>query len=118
MGRVNMMREKRNSISVDLIKLLKRIDNYSGTLVCVFEGEDARYYGSRIDSIFTKVQRKNLNCKGKHNVISLRKKVKENSELSKAKVLYFVDADFDGDCNDDDLYMYTMLLYRKSLCSS
>lgn len=104
MERVNMMREKRNSISVDLIKLLKRIDNYNEVLVCVFEGEDAKYYGSRIDSVFTEIQRKNLNCKGKDNVITLREKVKENKELSKAKILYFVDADFDGNCNGDDLY--------------
>jgi len=104
MERVNMMREKRGASSVDLIKLLKRIDNYSDILVCVFEGEDAKYYGSRIDGVFTNLERKNLNCKGKSNVISLRDKVKANKELSKAKVLYFVDADFDGDCNEHDIY--------------
>ncbi|HCH54008.1 MAG TPA: hypothetical protein DE109_11045 [Aeromonas sp.] len=104
MDRGEMMREKRRVTSVDLIKLLKRIDNYSDTLICVFEGEDAKYYGPRIDNIFNKTERKNLPCKGKKNVLSLREKVKQNIELSKAKILYFVDSDFDGDCSDSDIY--------------
>jgi len=104
MTRADMMRNKRAVGSVDLIKLLKRIDNYSNVLVCVFEGEDAKYYGARIDSVFNSIERKNLSCKGKGNVISLRDKVKRNKELSQAKILYFVDADFDGDCNDSDIY--------------
>lgn len=99
-----MMRDKRNSVSVDLIKLLKKIDNFDESLICVFEGEDAKYYGIRIDGVISHLERKNLSCKGKKNVITLRDKVKKNPELSNAKILYFIDMDFDNHIIDSDLY--------------
>lgn len=93
--RKEMMKHKRKNVSVHLIKLLKRIDNYDSDLVCVFENQDAEYYGSRIDMYVNNLNRKNLECKGKDYVLEVKRKVDENDELKKANILYFIDSDFD-----------------------
>lgn len=99
-----MMRKKRQSSSVDLLKLIKKIDCFDSTLVCVFEGEDAKYYGSRIDQHFGDFKRKNLSCKGKDKVLTLKKNVEKNSSIKGAKILYFIDKDFDEKQEDINLY--------------
>jgi hypothetical protein len=104
MSRSEMMRDKRSSYVVELLKLIKRIDNYHDTVVSVFEGEDAKYYGTRIDVILGSYTRKNLTCGGKSNVLRLRDKVSENVELSQAKIIYFVDTDFDENVTDENIY--------------
>lgn len=104
MNRSEMMRNKRSSYAVDLIKLIKKINSFETNLICVFEGEDSKYYGSRIDVVFDRLNRKNLACKGKENVLSLRDKIQENTELSIAKILFFIDSDFDTVTTDYNLY--------------
>lgn len=104
MSRANRMREKRASVSVYLIKLIKIYASDRDSLICVFEGEDSKYYGSRVDFITT-IGRKNINCRGKNNVVALRKKVELNSELKDANVIYFVDKDFDEIKTEDSLYV-------------
>jgi hypothetical protein len=104
MERANMMREKRQSPSVDLLKLIKEIDLFDTTIVCVFEGEDAKYYGSRIDQYFHGYTRKNLSCKGKSNVLTLKNKVENNKEIQEAKIIFFIDKDFDDEIHDTNLY--------------
>lgn len=96
MSRGDMMRRKRSSYVVGLLKLIKRIDNYQDSIISVFEGEDSKYYGSRIDIMFSAYDRKNLTCKGKKNVLTLREKVEENPEISQANIIYFVDSDFEA----------------------
>lgn len=103
MSRKDMMRNKRKITPVNLLKLLQSINNYEKTIICVFEGEDAKYYGHRIDRYFT-LERENLSCKGKSNVLALRDLVKKNQELSSAKILYFIDADFDNNEKHEDVY--------------
>lgn len=93
--RKEMMKSKRKNVSVYLTKLLKRIDSYDSTLVCVFENQDAEYYGSRIDMYINDLVRKNLECKGKEYVLEIKRKVDKNDELRKANILYFIDSDFD-----------------------
>ncbi|ERB63990.1 DUF4435 domain-containing protein [Vibrio coralliilyticus OCN008] len=104
MSRSDMMRKKRRSNSVDLIRLIKKIDCFKSTLICVFEGEDSKYYGSRIDHYLNKLNRKNLSCKGKKNVLNLRDKISENKELNDANILFFIDSDFDEPLSDYNLY--------------
>ncbi len=99
-----MMRMKRQSSSVDLLKLIKKIDCFESTLVCVFEGEDAKYYGSRIDQYFNELKRKNLSCKGKEKVLALKRNIEKNSSINNAKIMYFVDKDFDEKEEDFNLY--------------
>ena len=104
MSRSEMMRKKRNSNAVDLMRLLKKIDCFVSSLICVFEGDDSKYYGSRIDSYFSEMNRKNLTCKGKKNVLDLKETIEANSELINAKILFFVDSDFEEKQSYFNLY--------------
>lgn len=102
--RKKMMKLKAKNVNVYLTKLLKRINNYESTLVCVFENNDAEYYGNRIDIHINNIERENLKCKGKDDVLALKVKVDKNQELKNAKVLFFVDKDFDNITKDNNLY--------------
>lgn len=111
--RKEMMKRKRKNVSVYLTKLLKRIDSYDSTLVCVFENQDAEYYGSRIDMYISDLIRKNLECRGKEYVLEIKRKVDKNDELRRANILYFIDSDFDDiidldedmkECIDSNVY--------------
>lgn len=106
MDKVNAMREKRSSVAVKLIRMIKTYSSQTDVLTCVFEGEDAKYYGVRIDSYLNGMIRKNIQCKGKTNLTTLKKKVDSHSELSSANVLYFADRDFDfEDSTSDRIYI-------------
>jgi len=102
--RKRMMKLKSRNINVYLTKLLKKIDNYDSTLVCIFENNDAEYYGNRIDMYIDNVERENLKCKGKDDVLALKFKVEKNEELRNAKILFFVDKDFDQIIEYENLY--------------
>ncbi len=104
MPRADKMRSKRGATSVYLAKLIKAYGTDNEAILCVFEGEDAKYYGGRIDSVSVRV-RKNIQCKGKENVKKLKERVSANYELVNANVLYFIDKDFECDETTGDLYV-------------
>lgn len=104
MSRCEMMLNKGRSNVVDLIKLIKKIDCFESSLICVFEGEDSKYYGSRIDGYFSSLNRKNLSCKGKETVLKLKDKITTNQELNNANIIFFIDSDFNEKQADYNLY--------------
>ena len=104
MTRTGMMRRRRESPAVDLIRLIKKIDNYDTNLICVFEGNDAAFYGARIDIVFPDFLRKSLSCRSKKKVLDLRDSISKNLELQKAKIIYFVDKDFEERIEGANLY--------------
>lgn len=105
MDRAERMREKRSSIAVELIRLIKINASRPDVVTCVFEGEDAKYYGIRLDGFLNGRERKNISCKGKENLKLLKKRVDSHEELSNANVLYFADRDFDlSDVTDGNIY--------------
>ncbi|WP_194587124.1 DUF4435 domain-containing protein, partial [Vibrio anguillarum] len=88
---------------VGLIRLLKAHSSEPDAIICVFEGEDAKYYGARIDSVFKSKTRLNVPCKG--NLLSLKKTVESNANLKGINVLYFADRDFDfSDITQRNIY--------------
>lgn len=95
MDRVETMREKRTVPAVQLIKLIKIYASEENTVSCIFEGEDAKYYGVRIDNFLHGLERKNISCKGKEKLLRLKETVDSHIDLSKARILFFADRDFD-----------------------
>ncbi len=107
MSRVNAMRDARELEVVKIQSILKEHSKDPNVLICVFEGEDAKYYGSRIDSVFKIRGRKNIQCKGRDKLLRLKSKVESNSHLSKIKILYFADRDFDFDYQTNNNIYFT-----------
>jgi len=66
-------------------------------LICFFEGEDARYYGIRIQENLEGIEWEGIDCGGKEPVLELFSLLETHSELKYryAKAAFFVDRDFD-----------------------
>lgn len=105
MNRVDSMVAARDEISVkfkqfmDIIKVSKT--------PMVFEGEDGKYYTSKIDNFFSKPW-DSIDAGGKSKVLKLREKVKSNPTYKNKLALYFVDADFSDNVNimnEEDIYI-------------
>lgn len=107
MSRVEAMRQARDFEVVKIQSILKEHSSDPDVLICIFEGEDAKYYGSRIDSVFRDRNRKNIKCKGREKLLKLKSKVESNKYLSKVKILYFADRDFDFNYTTHDNIYFT-----------
>ncbi|MDM8567537.1 DUF4435 domain-containing protein [Candidatus Halobeggiatoa sp. HSG11] len=87
-----------------MAKLVKAHGMNRKGILCIFEGDDAKYYGIRIDNHIS-LERRNVQCKGKETVIALREKAMQHPELKNANTLFFVDQDFDDIEIEANLYV-------------
>jgi len=95
-GIIGSLRDSRDSYSEKLRQLLIQHKNNPDALFCVYEGEDAKYYGIRIDNITRFTDRRRIPCRGKADVLRLHEKVNSDSILRASNTIFFVDHDFDG----------------------
>lgn len=92
MSRVQNMAQSRQNISVKYHEFML-ICSRNKFPIC-FEGEDEKYYSSRIDSL-TNLDWTGINCGGKGKVIALREKIRASESYHNKEVLFFIDSDFD-----------------------
>lgn len=66
---------------------------------CFFEGEDSKYYHSRLENILDSyaLKIKVFTCGGKKNVIHAYELIKSNANYRSIKTFYFIDKDFNLD---------------------
>ena len=71
-------------------------ENHKDCIFCFFEGEDVKYYGSRIEKYTNYECEKiiNYNCGGRKEVLKAHKLICEKPEYDKVNVMFFVDRDF------------------------
>ena len=83
--------------NVKLLEFTRIHANKPNCLICFFEGEDARYYGLRINCL-TGIEWEGIDCKGKKPVLELFILLETHLELKyrRAKTAFFVDRDFDS----------------------
>lgn len=93
---INTLRESRDLYSEKLRQLLLNYQKYPQALFCVYEGEDAKYYGVRIDALTAIEDRRQIPCRGKSDVLKLYDRVVSDINLSKSNTIFFIDRDFDG----------------------
>lgn len=93
---INTLRESRDLYSEKLRQLLLSYQKYPYALFCVYEGEDAKYYGVRIDALTAIEDRRQIPCRGKEDVLKLYDRVVSDEILSKSNTIFFIDRDFDG----------------------
>ena len=68
-------------------------DNTS-RIFCFFEGEDSKYYGSRIKN-FTRREPRYFRCGGKQGVLKVQEMISLRTKYNDTFVAYFIDRDFD-----------------------
>lgn len=71
-------------------------------IFCFFEGEDRKYYLSRISNKYPKLENEKIilfNANGKKNVFEIKKIIDEKDSHRNLKLLFFIDRDFDENNN-------------------
>ena len=107
MSRVENLRKARTNYSVAWKEFMLEFQRDPTCFFCFFEGEDAKYYGFRIDLVVSKDKRRNLICGGREKVLHLYGLVTEKAEYNEAWVAFFVDNDFENRNdlpNDERIY--------------
>ena len=106
MSRVKELIRSRDSLSVKFLEFTRVVSK--GRAPAFFEGEDEKYYSIRINIIRPDIKWTGINCGGKSNVVSMRKRIKNHGTYKNHPCLFFVDSDFDDNhelSGLDDLYI-------------
>ena len=93
---VQKTREARNKSVVVFTRFCQSKELYTKALFCFFEGEDSKYYGSRIEQI-TKRSSENIvsyNCGGKTGVLKVKELIKRKKQYDYVKTAFFIDKDY------------------------
>ena len=93
---VQKTREARNKSVVVFAKFCQSKELHTRALFCFYEGEDAKYYGNRVEQI-TRRSCDNIvsyNCGGKAGVLKVRELIKKKKQYDHVKTAYFIDSDF------------------------
>ena len=92
---IDKLRDESSSEHVAYTEFITSYKKKSEILYCFFEGkEDKRYYNFRIEHITLK-KHQSFTCNGKDRVIAVYNLIRQKREYSDAKILYFIDKDFD-----------------------
>lgn len=106
MSRVENMQKETESNSEKFREFMRIIrDNKFPVL---FEGEDVKYFDSRLKSYLNKKDWAHIDCGGKEKLLELREEIKKNKDYKDKKAIYFVDADFDDNTSlngQEDIYI-------------
>lgn len=93
---IQKTREARNRSVVVFTKFCQSKKFHTKALFCFYEGEDAKYYGSRVEQI-TGRSCDNIisyNCGGKAGVLKVKELIKKKKQYEFVKTAYFIDSDF------------------------
>jgi hypothetical protein len=93
---VDAMNQGIENHNVKFLEFTRIYSKKPNCLICFFEGEDARYYGLRINCL-TGIEWEGIDCGGKEPVLELFRVLETHCELKYrcAKTAFFVDRDFD-----------------------
>lgn len=91
---LSMMRAERNTYPAVYMDFVQMSKFYSTHAFCFYEGEDGKYYNSRIRREFED-NFISFRVGNKKEVLKLIKKIRENESHYEACLMFFVDRDFD-----------------------
>lgn len=104
-SRAQFLRDQRGAESVKLREFMKlfRVHGVEG-VYCFVEGEDSKYYSIRIRAKYHSLEPNFINSGGKQSVLKLYEVITKKTEYNDARLLFFVDRDFDQLINNPDIY--------------
>ncbi len=91
---VQELRNARHTANAVFMKFTEDQDKFFTYAFCFFEGEDGKYYNSRIKKYFNN-NFLTYTVGSKKEVVKLLKKIEEDSLYDKVVKMFFVDSDFD-----------------------
>ena len=120
--KIQKMREERQSDNSVFMQFVHNSRQYNDYVFCFYEGEDGKYYDSRIRQLFG-----NKICtytvRGKKNVLKLFDKIQRDDYYEDVCTMFFVDSDYDEalsqERKSDKIFetpCYSMMKILKSVC--
>mgnify|MGYP003303865835 CR=1 FL=1 len=94
------MRDGRNTSQSVFLQVCTLRSYYRTHVFCFFEGEDSKYYSSRIERRFSR--KKAFILKGKEEVLHLYSLINTNGLLTSMCGMFFIDRDFDDTVYKND----------------
>lgn len=94
-ARLTKLREARDSYAVRWHDFMNKARSHPSVLHCFFEGQDAKYYGSRIRMLANVTHFIEYRCGGKPAVNNIIQLFSESDQYPGVVALFFVDRDFD-----------------------
>ena len=88
------LREHRSDAVVAFKKFTEDRNEHQNCAFCFYEGEDAKYYNSRIENYFG-MQYFTYKAGNKKAVLHIREMIQNRAEYDKVCTMFFVDRDFD-----------------------
>jgi len=95
MSRVNFMLDALDRCPVKYMEFTRVYSKFPDAMICLFEGEDVKYYGFRVEFYLKGYKWIPIECNGKKDVLELYRVISNHEEYSKANALFFIDRDFD-----------------------
>ena len=91
------LRDNRNRAAAIFVHFIALRHKHSSSLFCSFEGDDSKYYGSRIEDKlnYKPDEVHHFTCGGKKEVLRFYQMINKNDDYKDVKVMYFIDRDFD-----------------------
>ena len=108
MDRVSIMQGHGSSYSVKFLELTRMYSKNTDNVICIFEGQDEKYFSSRIDLKVGKGNWFGINSGGRKPVLDLYEAVSTHNIYSKANYCCFIDHDFQDwfiNPNPDRIYI-------------
>lgn len=93
---VQKTREARNKSVVIYTKFCQCKELHKTALFCFYEGEDAKYYGNRVEQFTARSNDGvvSFNCGGKAGVLKVKEMLKAKEQYQDVKKAFFIDSDF------------------------
>jgi Protein of unknown function (DUF4435) len=95
MTSLDLLRAGRESYAVKWREFLRIFTRKPTSLICIFEGQDAKYYRPRIEMIANPPEWEVINSGGKDVAVKLYELISSSLTYSKAKTAFFFDRDFE-----------------------
>lgn len=92
--RVNAMIDQAESYSVKFKEFINTSSKYPESIVCLFEGQDEKYYSSRLNMKFGNEGWRGINTGGRGIVLEIQSIIEDHGLYSSRKYLCFIDHDF------------------------
>jgi len=112
MSRVEVLKAAGSGPSVKFLELTRVQAKHPNAIVCIFEGEDEKYYGCRLSVSHGHDGWRGINTGGRSAVLELRDSIIKHPVYNKCKFLCFIDKDYeDWYANPDPERIYVTPCY-------
>jgi hypothetical protein len=95
MSRVQVLKAAGSATTVKFLEMTRIHSKSPNTIVCIFEGEDEKYYGCRLSTSFGNSGWHGINTGGRKSVLDLRDSILQHPVYRKCKFLCFIDRDYE-----------------------